>query len=83
MDQTTEFAANLAAALETAGMSRKQLGHALSNVGHPVTRQAIDGWVNGAFAPSQLHQAAIAHVLKIPVHLLFPIKFEPPKDAAA
>ena len=55
-------------------LSAENLRTMLAEIGHPVTIQAIHKWLRGAGAPNLVNQEAIAHVLKCPPALLFPIR---------
>lgn len=59
--------------LELKRWSQRRLEGELAKIGQSVTQQAVSGWVRGEFRPSPIHQAAIAHVLGVPAHLLFPV----------
>lgn len=70
---------NLAQTLEMRGESRKWLVNELAKIGVPISLQAVGYWINGDTAPTPAKQAALANVLQVPVHALFPITVE---DAA-
>lgn len=76
MKRATQYADNLTEALDAAGINRQQLVVELGQLGCPVSLQAVGGWLRGEYAPSTRHQAAVAKVLRIPPHLLFPITLE-------
>lgn len=70
------YGGNLNAALGEQAMTRKQLAVELERIGFRVSEQAIGAWLRGEYAPSTTHQAAVAKVLRIPAHLLFPVTLE-------
>lgn len=69
-----KWARNLADHLDAQGITVKGLKHALDERGVKVSRQAIEAWLDGLYAPKPTHQAHIAAVLRVPAHLLFPIE---------
>jgi hypothetical protein len=54
-------------------MSRRALRDRLAEQGIELSVQAIGCWVRGETAPRPDHQAALAVVLGVPPHVLFPI----------
>lgn len=77
------YAANLADALAAKGMTRQELQNELAKLGVRVSEQAVGAWLRAEYSPRPTHQAAIARVLEIPVHLLFPVTFDPELEGAA
>ena len=65
---------NLQQVLKAMSWSRKRLIMALEEeFGIEVTEQAVSQWCNGATAPRPSVQGAIAALLRIPTHMLFPV----------
>jgi hypothetical protein len=60
--------------MDAVDMTRKQLQSKLAEQNTPVTRQAIESWLKGHTAPRPHHQAAIARILGVPAHRIFPIE---------
>lgn len=69
-----KWAANLADHLRAHGIERKELAHLLNERGMKVSRQAVDCWLAGEYAPRPIMQAHIAAILRVPAHSLFPIE---------
>lgn len=76
MTRRQTWAANLRDALAAQPLTQKQLIAALGEVGCVVTQQAVSSWMRGEHSPSTEHQAAIAEVLHVPAHLLFPVTMD-------
>lgn len=75
---------NLADVLKTFGWSRKRLILALAEeFSIEVTEQAVSQWCTGATAPRPSVQGAIAALLRVPTHLLFPVPWTERKLASA
>lgn len=72
---STSLAEHLAEANDADGMTRGELARRLAAIGAPVTEQAVGCWLRGETTPSLPHQAAIARVLNVPVHRLFPVRW--------
>lgn len=79
----TTWGQNLTAQLDLLGISRKDLVHRLSILGVSVSEQAVGYWCRGETSPTPKHQAAIAHVLRVPVHVLFPVTFTAAPEGTA
>lgn len=72
--------------LNAQGRSQKSLIADLAAIGHEVRQQSVSAWVRGEYRPRPIHQAAVAHVLGVPMHLLFPpppLVIERPREDAA
>lgn len=76
MTRSEQYAANISMALSNAGMTRHELVAELNKLGCHVTLQAVSGWLTGKYSPTTRNQAAVAKVLRIPPHLLFPVTLE-------
>lgn len=68
-----EWAESLREHLKAAGMNRKQLADAMTELGVPTSYQSISQWALGHKLPRPLAQAAMARVFRTPVHRLFPM----------
>lgn len=70
---TSTWADNMTAILGEQGITRKQLVQRFAEFGHPVSEQAIGGWLRGEYSPRPIHQAIFARLVRTPHHLIFPI----------
>lgn len=68
-----EWAVALSETLDRLEFSWEDLQRLLGERGCHVSRQAVQGWLAGRFAPRPTHQALIASVLQVPHRLLFPV----------
>lgn len=68
------WGSNLSDTLDALGWSRKRMILALSEeFGITVSEQAVSQWCNGNTSPRPSVQGAIAALLRVPTHLLFPV----------
>lgn len=71
--QRMEWGRILTAAMTDQELSRRVLIERLrEQYGVDVTPQAVSCWLLGRWSPSPRHQAAVAGVLKVEPHVLFP-----------
>lgn len=67
------WAESLASHMKVKGLTPKGLRHELAKLGYTVSRQAVEAWLAAKYAPRPHMQAAVAAVLQVPTHHLFPI----------
>lgn len=62
----------LAEQIKFVGWEPKRFRYELAQAGLEVSRQAVECWLAGKYAPSVENQAVIAKVLRTAPHILFP-----------